>query len=337
MLTLVIGIILIALVFDFLNGMNDAANSIATVVSTRVLTPKQAVAWAAFWNFVAFALLGTEVAKTISGKVLAAGVESEMLVLATLVGAVLWTHLCTAAGLPISVSHALIGGLVGSGVAKAGFAALKADGILKIVLFIFLAPVIGLVAGAILMLLVYWVFRNRTPARVDYFFRSGQLLSSALFSLGHGGNDAQKTMAIITILLMAAYPTYQDSNQPQIWVVLAAHSAIALGTLMGGWRVIRTMGSKLTKLRPEQGFCAEMAGAGVLWGATFTGIPVSTTHSITGSILGVGSVKRWKAVRWGVVTRILWAWVLTIPAAAVVSGLVYGGLDLVGLTRVSLR
>jgi PiT family inorganic phosphate transporter len=342
MLGLVLFTIGLALVFDFYNGMNDAANSVATVVSTRVLTPRQAVVWAAFWNFVAAFLFGTAVAKAIHGSVLAGESISPTLVLSTLVGAILWTHVCTRLGLPISVSHALIGGLVGAGLAKAGFdfAVLKADGLVKVGIFIFLAPVIGLVGGVILMLVVYWLFRNRRPARVDRIFRVGQLFSAAAFSLGHGGNDAQKTMGIITMALVAGGfltapidPATGKLLAPHVplWVVLSAHAAIALGTMIGGWSVIRTMGTRLTKLKPVQGFCAETAGAVVLFGVTAAGIPVSTTHSITGSIMGVGSVRRLRAVRWGVATRILWAWVLTIPCAAVVSGATYLLADLVGL------
>jgi PiT family inorganic phosphate transporter len=333
MLALVIAIVVLALLFDFVNGMNDAANSIATVVSTRVMTPKQAVAWAAFWNFIAFLVLGTAVAVSIS-KVTVPEVNSEMFVLASLVGAIAWAHTCTHFGLPISVSHSLIGGLIGAAMAKSGFdwSVLRAEEIEKIVLFIFVAPLIGLAVGMVLMIAVYWLFRNQHPAKVDRVFRAGQILSSGAFALGHGGNDAQKTMAIITLVLLAAYPSYQTDNDPHLWVVLAAHTAIGLGTLLGGWKVVRTMGTKLTKLRPVQGFCAETAGASVLIGTTLLGIPVSTTHSITGSIMGVGAVKRFSAVRWGVAMKILWAWILTIPCAAAVSGLAYWILDVTGVT-----
>jgi PiT family inorganic phosphate transporter len=335
---LAIGIIVLALVFDFYNGMNDAANSIATVVSTRVLTPRQAVAWAAFWNFVAAFVLGTAVAKTIFN-VVDPEVSSEMMVLSLLLGAIVWTHVCTVAGLPISVSHALIGGMIGAAMAKTGFdlSVLNVAKIENILLFIVLAPLIGMVVGYVMMLATYLLLWNQTPHRVDRVFRWGQLLSSAGFSLGHGGNDAQKTMAIITLTLAAAFPSYQADGEVKIWVILSAHAAIALGTLMGGWAVIQTMGAKLTKLRPVQGFCAETSGALVLLWTTLVGTPVSTTHSITGSILGVGVVRRFKAVRWGIATRILWAWVLTIPASAAVSGGVYWLFDVTGLVALAER
>lgn len=341
MLEIVVVTILLALVFDFYNGMNDAANSVATIVSTRVLTPRQAVAWAAVWNFVAAFVFGTAVAKAIHGKVLDGDSVSQAVVLATLVGAVTWTHVCTKVGLPISVSHALIGGLIGAGLAKSGMdpSILKLREIGWVALFIVLAPVIGFVLGTVMMTAVYWIFRNQRPTRVDSLFRVGQLVSAAAFSLGHGGNDAQKTMGIITLALAAG--GYLESpvdpetgrtlapNVP-LWVVLSAHGAIALGTMLGGWQVIRTMGARLTKLKPVQGFCAETAGAVVLFGATAAGIPVSTTHSVTGSIMGVGSVHRARAVRWGVARRITWAWILTIPLSALVAGLAYLIMDWTG-------
>jgi PiT family inorganic phosphate transporter len=328
MLSALIVIIVLALIFDFVNGMNDAANSIATVVSTRVLTPKQAVVWAAFWNAAAMVLVGTAVAKTISGVVPAAQ-KDLLLVMAGLIGAITWAHGCTVLGLPISVSHSLIGGLVGAGWAAQGWGAVNFAKLEPTLWFIFAAPLIGLVIGAMMMTLVYWLFRESTPAKVDRLFRVGQLVSSAGFSLGHGSNDAQKTMGIITAALIAA--DFQKASDPvRLWVIVAAHLAIGLGTLMGGWKVIRTMGSKLTKLRPVQGFCAESAGALVLMGTAMTGIPVSTTHSITGSIMGVGVVKRLRSVRWGVAKKILWAWVLTIPCAAVVSALAYWALGATG-------
>jgi PiT family inorganic phosphate transporter len=338
MLELVILTVALALVFDFYNGMNDAANSIATVVSTRILTPRQAVAWAAFWNFVAAFVFGTAVAKSIHS-VLNVGSISQVLVLAVLVGAILWTHACTKWGMPISVSHALIAGVIGAGLVHARFdlGVLNMGKISEIAIFIFLAPVIGLMGGMILMVTVYRLFHRTTPGRVDRVFRTGQLMSAAAFSLGHGANDAQKTMGIIAMALAACASTRDmvigadgDVHFPY-WVILSAHAAIAIGTLVGGANVIRTMGSRLTKLKPVQGFCAEGAAAGLLFGTAYAGIPVSTTHTVTGSIMGVGAVKRWKAVRWGVATRIVWAWVFTIPSTAAVSGLVYWLADLLGL------
>jgi inorganic phosphate transporter, PiT family len=326
MLTLVIFIVALALIFDFVNGMNDAANSIATVVSTRVLTPKQAVAWAAFWNAAAMVFVGTAVAGTIS-KVVPEAQNDLNIVLAGLVGAILWAHACTMAGLPISVSHSLLGGLVGAGYAAKGWDAINFAKLEPTLWFIFLAPVIGMLVGAVLMTLTFWLFRNSHPGKVDRVFRLGQLVSSAGFSLGHGSNDAQKVMGMITLALVAgrlqAGGVGDKPPEVQIWVVIAAHAAIGLGTLLGGWKVIRTMGSKLTKLRPEQGFCAETAGGLVLLFTAHTGIPVSTTHSITGSIMGVGVVKRMRSVRWGMAKKIVWAWVLTIPIAALVSCATY--------------
>lgn len=342
MLGVVVFTIALALVFDFYNGMNDAANSVATIVSTRVLTPRQAVVWAAFWNFAAAFFLGTAVAKTIHAKVLTVDSISIALVLGTLIGAIFWTHTCTKVGLPISVSHALIGGLIGAGLVKSGFdfEVLKAGSIIKIGAFIFLAPIIGMIGGSVLMVVVYWLFHKVRPQKVDRVFRGGQLLSAAAFSLGHGSNDAQKTMGIITMALVAGGylagpldPATGKHLAPNIpmWVVLSAHTAIALGTMLGGWRVIRTMGTKLTRLKPVQGFCAETSAAIVLFGATAGGIPVSTTHSVSGSIMGVGSVKRLRAVRWGIATRIVWAWLLTIPCSALVAGLTYWLLEVFGI------
>lgn len=330
MLALAVIIILIALIFDFLNGMNDAANSIATVVSTRVLSPRVAVVWAAFFNFVAAFGFGVAVAKTIGRGIVDTDIIDQQLILSALVGAVVWTHVCTRYGFPISVSHALIGGLIGSGVLKGGLEALNADGIIKVVLFIFIAPGIGLVAGLLLMVGVTWLFRTSTGRNVDKFFRVGQLISSAAFSLGHGTNDAQKTMGIIVVLLFSSkldIPNwiydYSQGFYVPIWVILAAHTAIGLGTLVGGWKVIRTMGIKLTHLKPVGGFCAESAGALVLLGTAWGGIPVSTTHTIAGAITGVGATRRMSAVRWGIARRIVVAWVLTIPMAALVSALTY--------------
>jgi PiT family inorganic phosphate transporter len=330
MVSLTIAIILIALLFDFLNGMNDAANSIATIVSTRVLSPKVAVAWAAFFNFVAAFGFGVAVARTIGKGIVDPSVVTQELILSALVGAIVWTHLCTAYGLPISVSHSLIGGLVGSAVAKAGFQTLLVSGITKVVIFIFLSPVIGLCVALALMVGVSWGFRRWAVQRVDRFFRIGQLISSAAFSLGHGTNDAQKTMGIIAVLLFSSghglpnwmYDQTQGFYVPY-WVILAAHTAIGLGTLVGGWKVIRTMGIKLTHLKPVGGFCAEGAGALVLLGTALSGIPVSTTHTIAGAIMGVGATRRISAVRWGVAGKIVAAWVLTIPMSAFVAAGAY--------------
>jgi PiT family inorganic phosphate transporter len=340
LLWIVLSVIALALIFDFYNGMNDAANSIATIVSTRVLTPKQAVVWAAFWNFAAAFLFGTAVAKTIGGKVVTLEVNATAFLIATAVGAIGWTHVCTKLGIPISVSHALVGALVGAGFVHGGFdpAVLKWGGIGKIVAFIFIAPIVGMIGGSLLMFSVYWIFRKATPGKVDRTFRVGQLFSAAAFSLGHGANDAQKTMALIVLAMLAGgYMDYQFAADgarimPEVpmWIVLSAHAAIALGTMLGGWRVIRTMGSRLTKLRPVQGFCAETSGALVLFGATSFGIPISTTHSVSGSIMGAGTVQRHTAVRWGVARKMLVAWVITIPSAAIVSGAVYGLLKITG-------
>ncbi|HEY4612919.1 MAG TPA: inorganic phosphate transporter [Bacteroidota bacterium] len=330
MLLLVFIIILIALVFDFLNGMNDAANSIATVVSTRVLTPRLAVAWAAFFNFVAAFGFGVAVAKTIGRGIVDPSIVTQELILSALIGAIVWTHLCTRYGLPISVSHSLIGGLAGAALAKAGIQALILSGIWKVALFILLSPVIGLGMALVLMIAVSWIFRRWAVQKVDRFFRVGQLISSAAFSLGHGTNDAQKTMGIIAVLLFTSHvdlPTWMYDKSAEFyvpyWVILAAHSAIGLGTLIGGWKVVRTMGIKLTHLRPVGGFCAEGAGALVLLGTAMAGIPVSTTHTIAGAIMGVGATRRISAVRWGIAGKIVAAWILTIPMSALVAGLVY--------------
>ena len=321
MLTLTIVIIVIALIFDFLNGMNDAANSIATVVSTRVLAPKMAVLWAAFFNFVAAFGFGVAVAKTIGRGIIDPGIVNQHVILAALLGAILWTYVCTRYGLPISVSHALIGGLAGAGVMKAGLVALNAAGITKVVIFIFLAPIIGLIGGFTLMIVVNWLFRGYSGRRVDRWFRIGQLVSSAAYSLGHGTNDAQKTMGIITILLYSG--GFLQEFEVPMWVILSAHTAIGLGTFFGGWKVIRTMGIKLTHLKPVGGFCAETGGALVLLGTALAGIPVSTTHTIAGAITGVGATRRLSAVRWGLARRIVVAWVLTIPVSAGVAALMF--------------
>jgi PiT family inorganic phosphate transporter len=323
--TLVIIITLVAYVFDYTNGFHDAANSIATVVSTRVLSPQLAVLWAAFFNFVAFAILGTRVAKTIGGDLVHIELVAQdmrlYMLLAALMGAITWNIITWYVGLPTSSSHALIGGYGGAAITAYGsfVGILKPEGWTKTVIFIVASPVIGMVLGMTLMVAVHWIFRRASPHSVDRVFRKGQLFSAAAYSLGHGGNDAQKTMGIITAVLasggiLSFGPEGQIPEIP-LWVVLSAHGAIALGTLSGGWRIVHTMGSKITKLKPVGGFCAETAGATALFGATLAGIPVSTTHTITGAIVGVGATRRISAVKWGVARRIVWAWILTIPMA----------------------
>jgi inorganic phosphate transporter, PiT family len=315
-------IILIALAFDYINGFHDAANSIATVVSTRVLTPMQAVAWAAVFNFIAAFGFGVNVAKTVGKGVVDSAIVDHWVILGGLGGAIIWNLITWYYGIPSSSSHALIGGFAGAAVAKAGFGALLASGLIKIAVFIVLAPVLGLVLGFILMNLTLLTFRNARPSRVDALFRRLQLVSAAFYSLGHGTNDAQKTMGIIAILLYSSGHLGSEFYVP-FWVVLAAHAAIGLGTLAGGWRIVKTMGMRLTKLRPVGGFCAEAAGAVMLIGTAVGGIPVSTTHTITGSIMGVGTTQRLSAVRWGLAGRIVWAWILTIPLSALLAGLTW--------------
>ena len=318
MLTLVLFIVLVALVFDFINGFHDAANSIATVVSTRVLTPLQAVVWAAFFNFVAAFGFGVSVARTVGKGVVESTVVDPWVILAGLVGAIAWDLITWYWGLPTSSSHALIGGFAGAAVVKAGFGALVADGLIKIGIFMIVAPLVGFAVGLVLMLITINVFQRATPGRVDQIFRRGQLLSAAAYSLGHGTNDAQKTMGIIAVLLFSTGHLGKEFYVP-FWVVLAAHAALGLGTMAGGWRIVKTMGMRITKLRPVGGFCAETAGAITLIGTAIAGIPVSTTQTISGSIMGVGALQRLSAVRWGVAGRILWAWLLTIPASALVA------------------
>ena len=321
----VIAIVLLALVFDFTNGFHDAANSIATVVSTRVLTPRMAVIWAASFNFLAFFVFHTKVANTV-GKTVDPAVVSEAVVFAGLVGAISWNLLTWWLGLPTSSSHAIIGGFAGAGVAKAGFSVLNAASLEKTILFIFLSPLLGMALGFLLMLANMWLFQRATPARVDGLFRRLQLVSAAAFSLGHGGNDAQKTMGIISALLVGAGYLKLEPNGDlpvPLWVVFAAYTAISLGTLSGGWRIVKTLGQRITALKPVGGFSAETAAACSLYLATFLGVPVSTTHTITGAIVGVGSTRRLSAVRWGVAGRIVWAWILTIPAAAVMAAVTY--------------
>jgi inorganic phosphate transporter, PiT family len=329
-LSIVVLIVFVALVFDFINGFHDAANSIATVVSTRVLTPLQAVVWAAFFNFVAAFGFGVQVATTVGKGVVHADVVDQWVILAGLIGAIAWDLVTWWWGLPTSSSHALIGGFVGAAVVKAGFGSLVVPGLIKIGVFMVLAPVIGFVVGFLLMLLTIWVFRRATPGRVDRIFRRGQLLSAAAYSLGHGTNDAQKTMGIIAVLLFSTGHLGSEFYVP-FWVIMAAHASLALGTMMGGWRIVKTMGMRITKLRPVGGFCAETAGAVTLIGTALAGIPVSTTQTITGSIMGVGSLQRFSAVRWGVAGRILWAWILTIPASALVAAATWLLLRLLGV------
>jgi len=319
----VVFVILIALAFDFTNGFHDAANSIATVVSTRVLSPRLAVLWAAFFNFVAFLIFKTHVANTIAKGVVDRDVISVGVVFAGLIGAVGWNLLTFYLGLPTSSSHALVGGMSGAAVAKSGFDVLLMSGLRKILVFIVLSPLIGLALGMIFTLVIMWVFhRVRGVERLNRAFRRGQLISAAAFSLGHGGNDAQKTMGIILALLIASGNLPKDATVP-LWVVLSAHAAIALGTFSGGWRIVKTLGSKITRLQPVGGVAAETAAAATLFFASSAGIPVSTTHTITGAIVGVGSVRRLSAVRWGVAGQVVWAWVLTIPGAFAVSYTTY--------------
>jgi PiT family inorganic phosphate transporter len=328
----VIFIIAIALFFDYTNGFHDAANSIATVVSTRVLSPRIAVVWAATFNFLAFLIFGTHVADTVGKTVRPeSGIVSPAVVFAGLAGAIAWNLITWWLGLPTSSSHALIGGFGGAGLAKAGTHVLNSESIRRTVIFIFISPVFGFIAAFIVMLTLLWVFRRSNPGRVDSWFRRLQLASAAAYSLGHGGNDAQKTMGIISALLVGTgYLVKTGDNLPiPIWIVLMAHAAIAAGTLAGGWRIVNTLGTKITKLKPVGGFSAETAAAGSLFLATHLGIPVSTTHTITGAIVGVGSTGRLSAVRWGIAGRIVWAWILTIPAAALIAAATYRVIALV--------
>ena len=328
----VVILIIFALIFDYINGFHDAANSIATVVSTRVLTPGMAVMWAAFFNFIAFAVFGTRVAKAIGDGVRLDLIAAEWrlyVLLAALIGAIVWNLITWYLGLPTSSSHALLGGYAGAGIAAYGgvVGLLKTEVWLRVLTFIVLSPLIGMLLGFAMMVIVHWVFRRVSPSRVDGIFRKGQLFSAAAFSLGHGGNDAQKTMGIITAVITAggigglAYGPNGALPEIPLWVGLSAHAAIGLGTLSGGWRIVHTMGSKITKLKPIGGFCAETGAALTLAYVTLTGVPVSTTHTITGAIVGVGATRRLSAVKWGVAGRIVWAWILTIPAAAFIAAL----------------
>ncbi|PYQ32572.1 MAG: anion permease [Acidobacteria bacterium] len=328
LLLTVVGLIAVALSFDFINGFHDAANSIATVVSTRVLSPGQAVIWAAFFNFVAAFTFGTAVAKTIGKGMIDISAVSFAVIFGGLVGAIVWDLITWYYGLPTSSSHALIGGYAGAAVAKAGLGVIILSGWTKTLLYIVLAPMMGLVLGFLIEVAIYWIFRSSPPLRVDHIFRRLQLVSAALYSLGHGTNDAQKTMGIIAGVLFTA--GFLKAFTIPVWVILAAHAAIALGTLTGGWRIIHTMGTRITKLQPVGGFAAETAGAATLFIASHFGVPVSTTHTITGAIVGVGATRRLSAVRWGVAGRIVWAWILTIPMSALIGALVYEMVRLFG-------
>ena len=316
-------LVFLALLFDFINGFHDAANSIATVVSTGVLRPTQAVVFAAVFNFVALFVFHLSVAATIGKGIVVPGVVDTHVVFGALVGAITWNILTWYFGTPSSSSHALIGGIVGSVMAKAGTSSLLLAGVMKTVVFIFVSPLLGFVLGSLMMLLVSWVFVRTNPVHVDRWFRRFQLVSAGAYSLGHGGNDAQKTIGIIWMLLIATGYAAADNPMPPYWVIFACYAAIALGTLMGGWRIVKTMGQRITKLKPVGGFCAETGGAITLFLATALGIPVSTTHTITGAIVGVGSIRHASAVRWGVAGTIVWAWILTIPASAFVAAVAY--------------
>jgi len=316
-------LVVLAVIFDFMNGFHDAANSIATVVSTGVLKPQHAVLFAAFFNFVAIFVFHFAVAKTIGKGIVEPGVVDHHVVFGALVGAIVWNVITWYYGIPSSSSHALIGGIVGAVIAKAGVGALVGAGILKTVAFIFVSPVLGFVLGSLLMVLVSWICRKTSPSRVDRWFRRLQLVSAGLYSLGHGGNDAQKTIGIIWMLLVASGYMAATDTAPPSWVVWSCYMAIGCGTMFGGWRIVQTMGQKITKLKPVGGFCAETGGAITLFLASMLGIPVSTTHTITGAIVGVGSTQRASSVRWGVAGNIVWAWIFTIPAAAFVAGVCY--------------
>jgi PiT family inorganic phosphate transporter len=326
-LPVLFGLIAVALLFDFLNGLHDAANSIATIVSTRVLRPQYAVFWAAFFNFVAFTVFGLHVAQTVGTGIIDPAIVDARVIFAALIGAIVWNLVTWAVGIPSSSSHALIGGLVGAGLAKAGLSAAVWSGLSKTVLAIVLSPVVGFLLAMVLVAIVSWASVRSTPFAVDRAFRILQFASASLYSLGHGGNDAQKTMGIIAVLLFSQGPPGAEFAIP-FWVVLACQAAMGLGTLMGGWRIVRTMGLRITKLTPMQGFCAETGGAATLFMATFLGVPVSTTHTITGAIVGVGAARRTSAVRWNVASSIVYAWVITIPASAIVAALAWWAVSL---------
>jgi PiT family inorganic phosphate transporter len=322
-LWVIIVLVVLALLFDFMNGFHDAANSIATVVSTGVLRPTQAVAFAAFFNFVAIFVFHLSVAATVGKGIADKGVVDVYVVFGALSGAITWNLITWFYGIPSSSSHALIGGIVGAVMAKAGAGALVGAGIMRTVTFIFVSPLLGYLFGSMMMVIVAWVFRRTTPSKVDRWFRRLQLVSAGAYSLGHGGNDAQKTIGIIWMLLISTGYAAADSTAPPTWAIILCYLAIGAGTMFGGWRIVKTMGQKITKLKPVGGFCAETGGALTLFIATAMGVPVSTTHTITGAIVGVGSVQRASAVRWGVAGNIVWAWILTIPASALVAALAY--------------
>jgi PiT family inorganic phosphate transporter len=337
----VLAIVVVALAFDFINGFHDAANSIATVVSTRVLSPSAAVVWAAFWNFVAAFVFGTAIAKTIGSGMIDVTLVDPTVILGGLLGAIIWDLVTWYLGLPTSSSHALVGGYAGAAVAKAGFAAIIAHGWIKTLVFIVVAPLLGLSLALLLTVALSWLLRRALPRQVDKTFRTLQLVSAAAYSLGHGTNDAQKTMGIIVALLVSSQALFAEfpiqafhltsAKTIPVWVILAAHAAIGLGTMAGGWRIVKTMGQRITKLQPFGGFCAETAGALTLFLSSYFGIPVSTTHTITGAITGVGVAHRVSAVRWGVAGKIVWAWILTIPAAAWIAWVCYLVMRAIGL------
>ena len=316
-------LVALAIAFDFMNGFHDAANSIATVVSTGVLKPQQAIVFAAFFNVLAVLIFHLNVAATVGKGIVLPGVVDHHVVFGALIGAIFWNVVTWWYGIPSSSSHALIGGIVGATMAKAGPSALILTGIGKTVIFIFLSPLLGFLLGSLSMVAVAWIFRRTSPLRVDNLFRRLQLLSAGLYSLGHGGNDAQKTIGIIWLLLIASGQVAADAKLPPTWVIVCCYVAIGLGTLFGGWRIVKTMGQRITKLKPVGGFCAEAGGAASLFLATALGVPVSTTHTITGAIIGVGAARRASAVRWGLAGNIVWAWIFTIPASAFVAGVFY--------------
>ena len=321
-MTIIVAIVVIALVFDYINGFHDAANSIATIVSTRVLKPRWAVAWAAFFNFIAFVIFPLHVAHTVGKGIIDPQIVDDAVLIGALGGAITWNLITWWYGLPSSSSHALVGGLIGAGVSKGGFAVVQTAGVTKTAIFIVVSPVLGLVLGATMMVIVAWTLRRAHPGRIDRWFRRLQLLSAAAFSLGHGANDAQKTMGIIMALLISKRLMTAHAEVP-MWVVLSCQLAMGLGTLTGGWRIVKTMGMRLTKLKPFGGFCAETGAAGMLFLASALGVPVSTTHTITGAIVGVGYVNKPAGVRWGVALRIVWAWLFTIQSSALIAAGLY--------------